>query len=247
MDYGTAGYAAAVVFLAGIVRGFSGFGFSLLAITALSLVFRPVDVIASIFLLELAASAHLLPGAWRAIAWRPVILLLIGCAVATPLGVLLLRSVPVDAMRLALGAFVLATTGVLWRGYTLRTEPGPVATTATGAAAGLLNGAFGIGGPPVILFFLSTPSGRAAGRASLIAFFLGTDVIGLGFQLRDGLITEAHLWRAAIMLPALVLGVALGARSFRGTDPAVFRRYVLGIMALLAVLTGLQGAIGMSN
>jgi hypothetical protein len=54
--------AITIVFLAAIVRGYSGFGFSLLAITSQSLLYAPAIVIPSVFLLEIAASIHLLPG-----------------------------------------------------------------------------------------------------------------------------------------------------------------------------------------
>ena len=57
--------ALAVIFLAAIVRGYSGFGFSLLTITALSLLMAPAQVIPAIFLLEIAASLHLLPSIGR--------------------------------------------------------------------------------------------------------------------------------------------------------------------------------------
>ena len=50
--------------------------------------------------------------------------------------------------------------------------PGRAATVATGALSGLLNGAFGIGGPPVILFFFASPAWVAVGRASVIAYSL---------------------------------------------------------------------------
>jgi uncharacterized protein len=74
--------AIAIVFLAAIVRGYSGFGFSLLAITAVSLLYAPAMIIPSVFLLEIAASIHLLPGLWHDIYWRSLVPLVIG----TPLG-----------------------------------------------------------------------------------------------------------------------------------------------------------------
>ena len=58
-------YSVACIFGAAIVRGYSGFGFSLLAITALSLALPPAEIVPSIFMLEVAASLHLLPGIWR--------------------------------------------------------------------------------------------------------------------------------------------------------------------------------------
>ena len=75
------------MFGAAIVRGYSGFGFSLLSITALSLVLPPVAVVPSIFLLEIAASLRLLPEVWGQVHWSSIRLLLVGCVLATPAGV----------------------------------------------------------------------------------------------------------------------------------------------------------------
>ncbi|MFO1171100.1 MAG: sulfite exporter TauE/SafE family protein [Hyphomicrobiaceae bacterium] len=245
MDILPIAYAVLVVLGAAVVRGYSGFGFSLLTISALSLMFSPVEVIASIFLLEIAASLHLLPGIWRDVQWRSVGLLLIGTAIATPIGVSLLKQVPEAPMRVALAAFVLVAVALLWRGFALKRVPSSPATLATGALGGLFNGAFGIGGPPIILFYFSSPAGDIAGRASLIALFLGMDLIGLATQTWNGLITLDHVWRAALFLPVLLIGISLGARSFKGSDPAVFRRRVLILIAVIALLIGLQGARSM--
>lgn len=95
-----------------------------------------------------------------------------------------------------------------------------------------------MGGPPVVLFFFGSPAGVAAGRASLIAFFLLTDVVGLGWQGWSGLITLTTLWRAACFLPPLIAGVWLGNRSFKHADPAIVRRWILRLLMLLALLCG---------
>lgn len=227
---------------AAIVRGYAGFGFSLLAITALSLRLAPAAVIPAIFMMEIAASIHMLPGVWNEVRWRAIGLLLLGSLIGTPLGVALLATVPVAPMKLAMGAVVLLAALLLQRGWALASMPGRAATFATGTASGLLNGAFGIGGPPVILFFFASPAGVAAGRASLVTYFLATDLMGLGFMLRAGMITVDHVWTAGMFLPALLTGVWLGSRLFRGTDPAAFRRWVLRVLMLLALLTAAQGA-----
>ena len=245
MDPWTTAYSIACVFGAAIVRGYSGFGFSLLAITALSLALPPAEIVPSIFMLEIAASLHLLPGIWRDIHWRSIGLLLLGCAVATPIGVQLLAHVPAAPMRIAISLFVIVVVALLWRGFALKTMPGLAATVATGAASGLFNGAFGIGGPPVILFFFSSPAGVAVGRASVIAYFLGTDTIGLAFLTQAELTTWATLWRFLTFLPPLLAGVWLGARGFKHADPEGFRRWVLRILVLLAALTAVQGAVQM--
>jgi uncharacterized membrane protein YfcA len=234
-------YALVCIFLAAIVRGYSGFGFSLLAVTSLSLMLTPAQVVPSIFLLEIAASLHLLPGIWKDIHWSSLWPLALGCLIATPIGVWFLANVPAAPMQIGLGVFVLVATYLLYLGFALKTMPGPLASTAAGAASGLANGAFGTGGPPVILFYFASPAGNIAGRASIIAYFLFTDVVGLVFMSREGLVTVSAAFRALIFLPALLVGVWLGARSFKSADPSVFRKWVLMLLAILALLTGAKG------
>ncbi len=236
--------AAGIVFLAAIVRGYAGFGFSLLAITALSLIFAPAQVIPSIFMLEVAASLHMLPTIWRDVHWRSLGPLILGSFIGTPVGVYALANTPQQPMTLALSVFVLVATLLLWRGFALKSMPSAPATLAAGTAAGLANGAFGIGGPPVILFYFASPAGHAAGRASLVAYFMVSDLIGLGFLGQEGLVNEKSLILTLAFLPALVAGVWLGARSFKTADPARFRKIVLLVLAALAFITAAKASLG---
>lgn len=237
-------YAILCILGAAYVRGYAGFGFSLLAITAISLVLPTATVVPAIFLLEIAASLHLLPQVWRDIHWRSLLPLLFGSAVGTPAGLWFLANAPQQPMKVALALFVLVCVGLLWRGFALKTMPGRAASTAAGFAAGLANGAFGIGGPPVILFYFASPAGAAAGRASLIAYFLMLDSIGLAWMAPQGMIGRDSLWLAALFLPALLAGVWLGSHSFKTSSPETFRRWVLLILAVLAILILYQGVTG---
>jgi uncharacterized membrane protein YfcA len=228
--------SSALVFLAAIVRGFSGFGFSLLSITAISLFMPAREIVPSIFLLEVAASLNLIPSIWRDIDWRGIGFLLLGYVVALPFGVYALANVPAPPMQLALGLFVIVTGAMMLAGFRLEKTPGAVATTATGAASGILNGAFGIGGPPVVLFYFSTPAAAAVGRASVIAFFLSTDTLGLAELARNELVTQQSFIQFVAWLPALLVGVFIGTKGFKHMDPVKFRLAVLWILVALAVL-----------
>jgi uncharacterized protein len=237
-------YCAACVFVAAFVRGYSGFGFSLLAITSMSLALPPAMILPSIFMMEVAASVSLLPSIWRSVHWRDLALLWLGCLLCTPLGVLVLAGVPAAPMKVALGIAVLGAASLLWSGYQRKTMPTPPETVLTGAVAGFLNGTFGII-IPVIVFFFNSPAGAAAGRASLIAFFIGSDAMGVLFLGLQGLVTTSDFYRFLMFVPALIVGQWCGARSFKGADETAFRRWALVLLALLAVVTALQGAWSM--
>ena len=79
MQVTTLVFSFVCVFLAAVVRGYAGFGFSLLSITALAIVLEPRQIVPSIFILEVAASAHLLVGAWRDVHWPSLRWLALGC------------------------------------------------------------------------------------------------------------------------------------------------------------------------
>ena len=80
-------YAPMAVLIAGYIRGYSGFGFSMVTVLSLSMVFRPVEVVPVVLLLEIGASSLLLPQVWRKVDWRSLAWLGIGMAVCTPIGV----------------------------------------------------------------------------------------------------------------------------------------------------------------
>lgn len=226
------------IFGAAVVRGYSGFGFSLLSITALSLIFEPRAIIPSIFILEVAASTHLMIHAWRDVHWQSLRRLAAGCLIGTPAGVYALARVPSAPLTVALSAIVLLLASLLARGFVLRAMPGRSATVATGLASGLLNGSIGVGGPPVVMLFFGSPAGVATGRASMIAYFLFTDVLGLAWQWHDSLLNRAVLARALLYAPALGAGVWLGNRAFAAVNPQRFRWWVLRLLMALAALTG---------
>ncbi len=236
-------YGCAVVFVCAIVRGFSGFGFSLLAITAISLLMPPAAVIPSIFMLEVTASLHLLPSVWKDVHWRSLIWLIVGCLIATPLGVWALASVPEAPMKIAMAIFVLVAAVAFARGFRLKRMPGTATTFATGLATGVANGGFGMAGPPVVLFYFGSPAGNEAGRASLIAFFIATDVMGLGYLGAAELITWDSLRLALWFVLPLLVGVTLGARGFIHMDEARFRWWVLRILMVLGVLALVTGVL----
>ena len=73
------------------------------------------------------------------------------------------------------------------------------------------------------------------GRASIIAYFLGTDAVAVGLFGIQGLIPAEVLIRTAVLLPLVFLGVWLGNRQFIQTEPDSFRKFALALLAILAI------------
>lgn len=75
------------------------------------------------------------------------------------------------------------------------------------------------------------------GRASIIFFFLFTDLLGLAyFATQEGIVTARSFVQAILWLPALLIGVWIGAHGFKRMNQEAFRRWVLVILIALAAL-----------
>jgi uncharacterized membrane protein YfcA len=224
------------VFVAGIVRGYSGFGFAMVAVTSMSLVLPPIQVVPIVLILEVLASIRLVPQVWQHIDWFSLRWLLAGSLVATPFGVYLLATIPAAPMRMSISVLVLVAAILLMHGFAWKRMPGTALTITTGAACGMLNGAAAIGGPPVILFYLSSPAGVTVSRASIIAYFLGIDSMSLVMAAIQGLTTTETLLITAVCLLPLLLGIATGSRMFSNVDPKSFRHHVLILLIILSIV-----------
>lgn len=228
-------YVACSVFVAGIIRGATGFGFSMLALVLLTFVLPPAQVVPLLLLWEIWASAAHAPLVWRQCDWKITGLLLLGVVPLTPVGMSLLLHIPAQAMTVGVNALVLMLTLVLLSGVKPSRPLGPLGIVGVGAASGFVNGASSNGGPPVVLFMLITLPVEAA-RATLIVFFLALDVLTSGFFIHSGLMSRQSLVDALVVLPFMWLGMWLGTRWFHRVDEARFKRYVLLFLILISVI-----------
>ena len=237
---------ALVTLLAFVVRGLSGFGSSMIGIGALSLLLPPAQVVPAFLAIELLTTVNLLPGIWRQIDWRSLRWVMAGCALATPAGLLLLAGLDPNPMRLLVSACLLLIALGMLSGLAQRLAPrqtpGALGALLVGAASGLLNGAAGIGGPPAIVFYFAS-TGTAVSRATLIAFFLFTDVYALAWAGGTGLLSDVAWPLIGVALPFSLLGIWLGQRGFQRLDDARLRRLIWCLLAGLGAL-GVAAALG---
>lgn len=227
---------AGIALLAGLVRGFAGFGAAMVFVPLAALVLAPVDVIVVLLMVDVVASLVLTRAALPQARLRPVAGLFVGAVPALPLGVLALDVVEPTAFRWAVAGVVLGALAALLSGWRYRGTPGRAVTVAVGAVSGFMGGFAALAGPPVILFFLGGPERAVQVRASIIIYFLGTALLAfLAFGLRGALSWELFLLAVVLAMPFLA-GTLAGARLFRVAGEGQFRHAAYGLIALAAIL-----------
>jgi uncharacterized membrane protein YfcA len=227
---------ALVIFLASFVMGLTGFGIALVAMAFLPWLMSPVTAIVLLTVYALVFSLAVVVQLRRDLTPRALVDLLMGTVAGTPIGVWVLASLPVSALNRLIGlVLVIVVVLELWR-VMPRSLVGRAWALGAGFLSGVLGGAVGTPGPPVIVYATTQGWSPRTMKANTMGFFVVNQGVILAGYWWAGLLTREVAGVAiAFALPALA-GLGVGVVLFGRLDPVRFRRVVF---ALLAVSGGL--------
>jgi uncharacterized membrane protein YfcA len=227
----------ATALIAGLARGFSGFGAALIFMPVAS-AFMSAQIASPLLLIvDMIVAIPLFPGAWRHADRRDVAWMLAGSLIGIPLGTWALAVMNPLAIRWMMVALIVPMLALLvsgWR-YTGRTTA--TVTAIVGGLAGFFNGAAQVGGPPVVLFWLRDAGKVVTMRANVILFIALTSVFTTIAYLAGGLLTHAIIGLSVAIGPAYALGLWLGSHTFWLASEATFRRICYALIAIAALVS----------
>ena len=229
-------WAIAAAALAGLVRGFSGFGAALIFIPLCGILYGPKIAVVTLWIFDGLATVPILPYHLRRAVWREVGPLLAGSTIMLPVGAWILVHTDPDPLRWGVSLTVLLSTLALASGWRYRSAPSPKVSLAVGGVAGFTNGSVGIGGPPLALFWLGGRSDVSIVRSNIFSYFAVTTVITLGLYTWHGIFTLPIVVLGLALLPPYAACLFLGNRLFRYSSDALFRQVAFWLCALAAVL-----------
>lgn len=227
--------ACAVLLVAELVYVLLGFGAGLIAVGTLALVLPEIrDVVVIVLLVNLPAEIFVVWTSRRVIRKRGILFLAIGIAVGIPAGGWILTCCRPTFLLGLLGVVLLGVGGAfLVLPDDVRVSVPSGVGAVFGVVSGLLTGLFGTGGPPLVLLFRLQGLAKAAFRGHLMALFLMMGVIRLPSYVGLGLITPDRLIAGAAVLPAVVVGGAIGHLIHLDLSERVFRKWVsIGLLVL---------------
>jgi uncharacterized membrane protein YfcA len=217
--------AAFATAIAGLMRGYAGFGTALLLSPVFSTLWGPLAGVPVMLLMELLVSVQLLPKALGQADRRTILPLGIAACIATPFGAWVLLTADAEVLRRSIGLLVLSFGFALMSGWSYRgTRPTGLNVTV-GLISGLMKGATGMSGPPVILYLLAGTEEARQHRASLILFFAMISIVSLFAPVLAGLVGPAVLAKVVLLLPVMVGCVPIGARLFHVIPAVWYRRF----------------------
>ncbi len=221
--------------ISGIVQGFAGFGFGIIAMAILPMLvelrYATIWVLVVSFLV-CAAGVRL---CWKDFQWRNARWLILGGLLGAPLGVILLTNVAPQMLMRLLGLMLISLPVSEFFNGKIRLRIPPAAAFPFGLLGGVLGGAFNMSGPPLVIFSYSQPWSRREIAAVLQVGFVSSMVVRLAFSAGAGVLTPAVCISAILSVPAGFLGLLLGRQLAAEWVTSHARGIIHGFMLLMGL------------
>ena len=233
-----------VIFLATLIRSAVGFGEALVAVPLLAL-FMPLTVAAPLaVLVSITIAALVVAQDWRKIHMRSTGWLVASTLFGIPVGLMLLTSSHQRSVKIALAILIIAFSTYSFAGSRPPelTEDSRIWLFGCGFCAGVLGGAYGMNGPPLVIYGAMRRWSAQHFRATLQGYFLPASIIGMTGYWLAGLwipaVTHDYLLSLPVIPPAIWLGRVINHRL----HGEAFFKYVYGGLAAIGVLLLAQSA-----
>lgn len=225
------------VVVGGIVRGFTGFGSALIVIPALTVVFDPLQAVVMHSIMEIPVILGLAPTAIRGADRRVVVPMILILVITTPIGAAVLSTINVDLLKIVISVAVLGMVAMLAMQRQVFALIGQRGTLMGAAAGGVIQGATGVGGPPIVTTLMARGDGPDVSRANVIAVMSSVIAISIVSFAAFGLITRETLVTGGLAGPVCLLATLAGMYAFRVFGGRHHRRITLVVLALTALET----------
>ena len=227
--------ASLIVLLASAAQAVTGFGFALVLVPLLALVYDPKLVVIISLSLGLLCKLPLLISGWRQVQLSQIVPLSLTAIVGTYFGTQILLRADAGILRLGIGLVVVLLASPMLFEFRRPVVREGIAALGVGFVSGVLGGATSMGGPPVVLLGVNQGWRKESFRANLLAFFVVSNSSSLVNLSRAGALTSAALTLDVLLVPATAVGILAGSWLFKRIDADRFRRLVV----LLVIATGL--------
>lgn len=199
-----------VIFLATVIRSAFGFGEALVAVPLLALVI-PVEVAAPLaVLVSISVAIVILIQDWRKVHFRTAGWLIVSTLLGIPLGLWLLTAAAEDVVKAVLAVVIIAFSSYCLGSRTPVELKDDRLAGVFGFAAGVLGGAYGMNGPPLIIYGSLRRWSSEFFRATLQGYFLPASLIGMAGYWLTGLCVPAVTNYFLLSLPVVAAAILLG-------------------------------------
>jgi uncharacterized membrane protein YfcA len=223
-------------FVAGLARGFSGFGSALIFMPLASSVIGAQIASPLLLLIDFSTTLTLIPNAAKRADKRDVSIISIGALIGIPLGTMVLALADPLTVRWIISLLIIALLLLLMSGWRFSGQPRMPLTISDGLVGGFFGGLAQAGGPPVVLYWLREAAVAAVTRANIILYFAVGDVLIVISYFIGGLWSATIVGLAVVTGPLFGLGLWIGSKLFGKASDEAFRKICYALIAVSALI-----------
>lgn len=219
-------------FIAGIVQGVSGFAFAIvfLAVMQYYLPYTEMLSLSSVFCILMTAVNAFVHR--KDIIWRWIPMPLVINLVFTIGAIRLLNaSMTFPYWHKLLGfIFIVLSVYLFFWQHKIQIRPTFKNALLFCGAGGILGGLFGVGGPPVVLYFLAIADSKERYLGTIQMFFFFNMLYDFAGRMMNGMVTMATYRYAAMGAVTVLLGLWIGNRIFQRIDAEMLKKTIYLLM-----------------
>ena len=228
-------FLSVVLFIAGCVRGFAGFGAGMIFMPVATSVMLPSTAAAGFLFIDGIVAMPLVIRALRICDWSTVLPAVVGAVVFVQFGAWLLATADVLVLRWSVFVIVAGLLLLLISGWRYHKRPSVPVSLGVGSVAGVLGGISQVSGPPVVAFWLSSAKEPMVVRANLIVFFALASLGTFAAYILNGFFTLQVFHLLIMAIPVYALAIYLGSNGFQKANPSSYRKIAYALIAIAAV------------
>ncbi len=237
-------FMALIGLTAGIVKGISGFGSSLVTIPLLTMVFgidRLEEIVVMMITFNVVLNLLLMKEnkAFKIVHIKNNMYIVVPGVIFTIVGLVGLKNLDGNFINYIAASLILLA--ILVTSYNIFVKnkvhlaPRPIYQVIAGILSGLGNGVASIDGPPVVFYLAASNAKKETFKGTLSTHFLVMGVIGVISMIALDLYTVDILVNTLFILIFTVIGLLTGMRLSRNLNERTFQIVILIILLVLDI------------
>ena len=235
---------AAVVFLtpiiAGLIQTVTGFGSGIFMMVFFPMLFPILGASAISSAISLAGTCTLSWHYRKYCKWKLTLIPALIYILVSSGSILLAPYLPTELLKKVFGVFLmLLSVYFLVFSSKLKVKATLLSATVCGTLAGILGGLFGIGGPPMVIYFLAALDSKEEYLGTIQFHFFVTGVYMLFFRIYKGIFTMDMIPYVILGMAGMMIGKKLGTKIVDRINADTMKKLVyafLGVSGFLNLL-----------
>lgn len=232
-----------VVLITHFLEGITGFGCTVLALPFAIALVGIKTAVPTLVILAWLLSLYIVIIAFREVKWKVLLRIIIFVGLGLPVGIILFTYLPEDILKKILALFMIfVSTRGLYVSFrvkkTLKSELSQSSKTRNALYSfilflgGIIHGAFGSGGPFVVIYATKALPSKNNFRATLCALWFSLNTIIILKDFSNNVINAEVIKLLLITMPFLIAGMLLGNIAHHRVNDTVFTKIVYAVLLL---------------